>query len=171
MQALKTDVLPISGFIWLYSIKTRDKRISFNYPQVYSINPFNVFQGKTIFSSRRNKKCCLVTCYPPVFSIHHFSFLTERSIHSPLFQIRIDHSRSAYPLKAFKGIADSVWSLPPSLFLFFSLSKDYIGRIYTYIYISRTIYSKLGNGNKATSHLLLNRKISEDEYIFFAGNR
>ena len=48
MQALKTDVLLISGFIRLYSIKTRDKRISFNYPQVYSINPFNVFQGKTV---------------------------------------------------------------------------------------------------------------------------
>ena len=128
-------------------------------------------RGEKIFSSRGNKKCCLVTCYPPVFSIHHFSFLTERSIHSSTFQIRIDHTRFAHPLKAFKGIADSVWSLLPSLFLFFSLSKDYIGRIYTYIYISRTIYSKLGNGNKATSHLLLNWKINEDEYIFLAGNR
>ena len=91
-------------------------------------------RGEKIFSSRGNKKCCLVTCYPPVFSIHHFSFLTERSIHSPPFQIRIDHTRFAHPLKAFKGIADSVWSLPPSLFLFFSLSKDYIGR-YILIYI------------------------------------
>ena len=130
-----------------------------------------VLRGEKIFSSRGNKKCCLVTCYPLVFSIHHFSFLTERSIHSPTFPTRIDHTRFAHPLKAFKGGADSVWSLLPSLFLFFSLSKDYIGRIYTYIYISRTIYSKLGNGNKATSHLLLNWKINEDEYIFLAGNR
>ena len=96
-------------------------------------------RGEKIFSSRGNKKCCLVTCYPPVFSIHHFSFQTERSIHSPPFPTRIDHTRFAHPLKAFKGIADSVWSLLPSLFLFFSLSKDYIGRIYTYIYIAHDI--------------------------------
>ena len=79
-------------------------------------------------------KCCLVTCYPPVFSMHHFSFQTEQSIHAPPFPIRIAPTRSAHPLKALKGRADSAWPLPPSLFLFFSLSKDYIGRIYTYIY-------------------------------------
>ena len=99
--------------------------------------------------------------------MHHFSFQTEQSIHAPPFPIRIDHTRSAHPLKALKGRADSAWPLPPSLFLFFSLSKDYIGRIYTYIYRARTICWKLGNGNKATSLLLLNWETRARMNIFF----
>ena len=87
---------------------------------------------RQFFPPEEKKKCYLVTCYPPVFSMRHFSFQTEQSIHALPFPIRIDHTRSAHPLKALKGRADSAWPLPSSLF--FSLSKDYIGRIYTYIY-------------------------------------
>ena len=85
------------------------------------------------FPPEEKNKCCLVTCYPPKFCIY------------PDFSPCIDLPRSASPIKAFSGKAGSVHLHPTfsSFFPFFSIYS--LGRIYTLIYRTRTIYTNRGN--------------------------